>query len=358
MLALEDGTVYEGWSCGADGETVGEVVFNTSMSGYQEILTDPSYHGQLVTMTYPQIGNYGVNNSDVESSRIQVAGFIVREACTHPSNVTSVMSIQEYLRRNTIVAIEGIDTRALTKRIRQNGAMKAVISTNNQSVHTLVEKAANWHAFETYDAVSHVAATGEFCHRAHNGSGNKNPLIVAMDFGMKHSILRMLLAEGLDVRVVPPGTSADIILSYKPDGVFLSNGPGDPAAVGYATSTIRALIAKLPVFGICLGHQLLCRALGGKTYKLKFGHRGANHPVRNCASGQIEITSQNHGYCVDMDSLAGLDVEQTHVNLNDQTCEGFSSVTMKLMAVQYHPESSPGPHDSRYLFGLFKKMLS
>jgi carbamoyl-phosphate synthase small subunit len=358
VLALEDGTVYEGWSCGANGETIGEVVFNTSMTGYQEILTDPSYHRQLVTMTYPQIGNYGINESDIESSQIQVAGLIIREACRHPSNFTSAMSIQYYLQHNNIVAIEGIDTRSLTKRIRLKGAMKGVISTQNQRSNDLVEKARCWHGFEKYDAVSQVASMSEFYKKASFDSGKERPLVVAMDFGMKHNILKMLVAEDLDIRIVPPNTTAETILSYKPNGVFLSNGPGDPAAVVYAISTIRMLIGKIPIFGICLGHQLLCRALGGKTYKLKFGHRGANHPVKNIMSGRIEITSQNHGYCVDIDSLTGCGAVMTHVNLNDLTCEGFSSKEMKFMGVQYHPESSPGPHDSRYLFRQFKEMLS
>lgn len=362
-LALEDGTVYTGRSLGASGETIGEVVFNTSMCGYQEVLTDPSYHKQIVTMTYPQIGNYGINDVDRESERIQVGGFVVREACRHPSNFTSSMSIEEYLRQNGIVAIEGIDTRALTRHIRSKGAMRAVISTAEADRPVLVDKARAWSGFDGYDAAGRVT-----CGKAYRwngegvaeqpGNGGQRPRIVALDFGVKFNILRLLHSEGFDVTVVPANTPAQTILSYKPDGLFLSNGPGDPAAVGYAVDTIEALLGKLPIFGICLGHQLLCLALGGTSYKLKFGHRGANHPVKDLRSGTIEITSQNHGYCIDIDSLAGKGIEMTHLNLNDHTCEGIVCERDRIMSVQYHPESAPGPHDSRYLFGQFRTMVT
>lgn len=362
-LALEDGTIFKGASFGAPGESVGEVVFNTAMCGYQEILTDPSYHRQIVTMTYPQIGNYGINDTDRESERIQVAGFVVREACRHPSNFTSSMSIEQYLRKNGIVAVEGIDTRALTRHIRARGAMKAAIYSEESSTGDPVEKARIWQGFDGYDAVSRVT-----CGKAYwwdsagvsdGPAGQRDrPRVVAMDFGIKYNILRLLHSQGFDVTVVPADTPAETVLSYKPDGLFLSNGPGDPAAVGYAVDTIRALVGKLPIFGICLGHQLLCLALGGTSYKLKFGHRGANHPVKDLRSDRIEITSQNHGYCIDIDSLAGKGIEMTHLNLNDHTCEGIVCEKDRVMSVQYHPESAPGPHDSRYLFRQFRDMIN
>ncbi|MBD3347542.1 MAG: glutamine-hydrolyzing carbamoyl-phosphate synthase small subunit [Chitinivibrionales bacterium] len=362
-IALEDGTVYKGLSLGASGETVGEVVFNTAMCGYQEVLTDPSYHKQIVTMTYPQVGNYGINDFDRESDKIQVAGFVVREACRHPSNYTSRMSIEEYLRENGIVAVEGIDARALTRRIRAQGAMKGIIYTEESSDGDPVRKAREWQGFDGYDAVGRVT-----CGKAYRWGGRDRseqfdkssgkPRIVAMDFGIKFNILRLLHSEDFDVMVVPAHTPAEKIVAYKPDGLFLSNGPGDPTAVGYAVDTIKELLGKLPVFGICLGHQLLCLALGGTSYKLKFGHRGANHPVKDLRSGTIEITSQNHGYCIDIDSLGGKGVEMTHLNLNDRTCEGIVGERDRIMSVQYHPESAPGPCDSRYLFRQFREMIN
>ncbi len=362
-LALEDGTMFEGASFGAPGESVGEVVFNTAMCGYQEVLTDPSYHQQIVTMTYPQVGNYGINHHDRESNRIQVAGFIVREQCRHPSNFTSAMSLGEYLRKNGIVGVEGIDTRALTRHIRAQGAMKGILYSEDWVSDDPVHKACSWRGFDGYDAVARVT-----CREAYRwdeagagkngGKGGKKPLVVALDFGAKHSILRLLAAEGFDVTVLPGNSSADTVLSYKPEGLFLSNGPGDPAAAGYAVETIRALLGRLPIFGICLGHQLLCLALGGKSFKLKFGHRGANHPVKDLRSGKIEITSQNHGYCIDIDSLTGKGIEMTHLNLNDNTCEGIKCEKDRVMSVQYHPESAPGPHDSRYLFHQFFEMIN
>ncbi|MFP4165124.1 MAG: glutamine-hydrolyzing carbamoyl-phosphate synthase small subunit [Chitinispirillaceae bacterium] len=361
-LALEDGTIFKGRSFGASGESVGEVVFNTAMSGYQEVLTDPSYHHQIVAMTYPQIGNYGINNTDRESERIQVAGFLVREVCRHPSNFTSSTSVEEYLRENGIVGVEGIDTRALTRHIRSKGAMKGIIYTEDFVSDDPVEKARSWHGLDGYDAVSRVTCRKVY-RLNHDGCSvlseeEKKPLVVALDFGVKHNILRLLRSEGFDVVVLPANTSAQTILSCKPDGLFLSNGPGDPAAVGYAVETIKSLVGKLPIFGICLGHQLLCLALEAQSYKLKFGHRGANHPVKNLQSGRIEITSQNHGYCIDIDSLSGKGIEMTHLNLNDNTCEGIVCEKKRLMSVQFHPESAPGPHDSRYLFSQFRDMIN
>ncbi|MBD3422396.1 MAG: glutamine-hydrolyzing carbamoyl-phosphate synthase small subunit [Chitinivibrionales bacterium] len=362
-LALEDGTIYRGTSIGVAGETVGEVVFNTAMSGYQEVLTDPSYHRQIVTMTYPQIGNYGINDSDMESAQIQVAGFVVREACRYPSNFTAKMSIEEYLRENRIVAVEGIDTRALTRRIRSQGAMKGIIYTDDFSPGDPVARARAWRGFEGYNAAGSVTCSKAYCWGSENEPANFDKSehalrVVAMDFGIKYSTLRLLQAQGFDVVVVPAHASVQQIMSYKPDGVFLSNGPGDPAAVSYAVETIKSLLGRPPIFGICLGHQLVCLALGARSYKLKFGHHGANHPVKDLRSGKIEITAQNHGYCIDIDSLAGKGIEITHLNLNDRTCEGIACAQQRTISVQYHPESAPGPHDSRYLFGQFREMIN
>jgi carbamoyl-phosphate synthase small subunit len=313
-------------------------------------------------MTYPQIGNYGVCEADVESARIQVAGFVVREACRHPSNHTSCMAVGEYLSGNGIVAMDGVDTRALARRIRLRGAMRGIVATAD-SAEGLVEKVREWPGFGGYDAVGRVTCCKPYRWDRHVGDAsvqrrNGMPLVVALDYGVKFNILRMLQSRGLDVLVLPADSSPETVLSYRPDGVFLANGPGDPAAVGRAADTIRALIGKLPIFGICLGHQLLCLALGGKTYKLKFGHRGANHPVKDLRSGRIEITSQNHGYCVEFDSLKSMGIEMTHVNLNDRTCEGIACDKRRIMSVQYHPEASPGPHDSAYLFERFRDMVN
>lgn len=361
-LVLEDGTVFNGRSFGASGESVGEVVFNTAMSGYQEVLTDPSYHHQIVAMTYPQIGNYGINETDRESDRIQVSGFIVREACSHPSNFSSSMSIGDYLRSNGTVGIEKIDTRALTRHIRSRGAMKGIVYTEDSFCGDPVKKARSWHGLNGYDAVSRLTCAKAYCWNRDERlisyeEGVKKPLVVALDFGVKFSILRLLRSEEFDIVVLPANTSVETLLSCRPDGLFLSNGPGDPAAVGYAVETIRALVGKLPIFGICLGHQLLCLALGGTSFKMKFGHRGANHPVKDLRTGKIEITSQNHGYCIDIDSLTGKGIEMTHLNLNDHTCEGIVSEKKRLMSVQFHPEAAPGPYDSRYLFRQFKEMI-
>ncbi|MDD5674336.1 MAG: glutamine-hydrolyzing carbamoyl-phosphate synthase small subunit [Chitinivibrionales bacterium] len=358
-VALEDGTVFKGQSFGSEGLSVGEVVFNTSMMGYQEILTDPSYCQQIVTMTYPLIGNYGCNSLAVESKKVQVAGFIVKEACRYPSNFTSEKTIADYLKEYKIVAIEGIDTRALTRHIRVAGAMKGCIAAgDNLNEAALVQKARAWVGLVGVDIVKNVT-----CDASYNWDDiSPRPdvpvrfNVVAFDFGIKYNILRLLQAHGCAVKVVPANTPAEAVLKENPDGVFLSNGPGDPAAVTYAIKTIGKLVGRVPIFGICLGHQLLALALGGKTYKLKFGHRGANHPVKNCASGAIEITAQNHGFCADLSSLAD-GATLTHENLNDHTCEGLADLQKRCFSVQYHPEASPGPHDSQYLFQQFITMM-
>jgi carbamoyl-phosphate synthase small subunit len=360
-VAIEDGTVFEGESFGAVGEAAGEVVFNTSMTGYQEVLTDPSYASQIVTMTYPLIGNYGVNETDIESSRVQVSGFIVKEACAYPSNFTCKKALGAYLHDYNVVGVQGIDTRALTKKLRVQGAMKGIIWAGPKPPNKsdLVEKARSWKGLIGNDLAKTVTCKKPYNWNTTHGDKKAKTRynVVAMDFGIKFNILRILESFGCRVTVVPAGMNAAEILSYKPDGIFLSNGPGDPAAVTYAIETIKKLIGKKPIFGICLGHQLLGLALGGKTYKLKFGHRGANHPVRNEKTKVIEITSQNHGFCVDIESLRSTGAALTHLNLNDTTCEGLEDKEKKLFCVQYHPEASPGPHDSGYLFEQFVKMM-
>lgn len=365
VLLLEDGTVFEGASFGADGTRCGEVVFNTSMSGYQEITTDPSYHEQIITMTYPMIGNYGTNLLDWESSKVYCAGFIVKENCPYPSNWRNHAALTEYLRQNGVVGLQGVDTRKLVRHIRQQGAMRGIISTET-NVAALKKQLEAYPGLVGRDIVKDVSSDEPY--RWNRGVvdvlSSEEILppvrykVVAFDYGIKNNILRLLRSHGCQVQVVPASTTAKKALTYKPDGIFLSNGPGDPAAVTYAVETIRQLLGKLPIFGICLGHQLLSLALGGKTYKLKFGHRGANHPVKNMDTGQIEITSQNHGFCADLESFKGLDVEMTHLNLNDNTSEGLRSKKLRAFSVQYHPESSPGPHDSRYLFKQFTDLMS
>jgi carbamoyl-phosphate synthase small subunit len=365
ILLLEDGTVFEGNSFGAKGQKCGEVVFNTSMTGYQEILTDPSYYEQIVTMTYPLIGNYGTNNSDSESRKVFTSGFIVKENCPYPSNWRSRTSLGEYLKKNNVIGLEGIDTRKLVKHIRTEGAMNGIISSTDLSINKLKEKLQRYPGLVGRDIVKNVTAgkTYSWNHGVVDvitGSEHKckkKYKVVAFDFGIKYNILRLLCSHGCDVKVVPADTSAKQVLSRKPDGVFLSNGPGDPAAVNYAIETVKGLLGKLPVFGICLGHQILGLALGGKTYKLKFGHRGANHPVKNLLTGSIEITTQNHGFCVDMDSLKKKGIELTHVNLNDKTVEGIRCKKLAAFSVQYHPEASPGPHDASYLFKTFIELM-
>jgi carbamoyl-phosphate synthase small subunit len=360
IVALEDGTVFEGESFGAPGESVGEVVFNTSMTGYQEILTDPSYASQIVTMTYPLIGNYGINDTDIESGRVQVSGFIVKEACSYPSNFTSKKSLSTYLKENKIIGIAGIDTRKLTRHIRVAGAMKGTLcASENPVAASCIEKAIAWQGLEGLDLAKVVTCKKAYSWNNFSPEGKSKTRfsVVAFDFGIKFNILRILQSLGCDVTVVPASTTAKEVLALKPDGIFLSNGPGDPAAVTYAVETIKALLGQVPIFGICLGNQLLGLALGAKTYKLKFGHRGANHPVKNLSNGTIQITSQNHGFCIDMESLDKTGAKMTHINLNDHTCEGIEDMDRKAFSVQYHPEASPGPHESKYLFEKFIKMM-
>ena len=367
-LALEDGTVFTGTSFGAEGEVDGEVCFNTSMTGYQEILTDPSYRGQIVTMTYTQIGNYGVNDEDVESFKPHLAGFIVREKSRRVSNFRASGNLSDYLKRWGIVGLEGIDTRALVRRIRTQGAMKGVISTADLDNARLVEKAKASPGLVGRDLVREVIPAGpiqwtealsqwaKMLPTEYAVPGPDAPHVVALDYGMKWNIARHLFSMGCRVTVLPGTATADNVLALKPNGVFLSNGPGDPEPLHYAQATIRGVLGKKPVFGICLGHQLLALACGAKTYKLKFGHRGANQPVLNKQSGRVEITTQNHGFSVDGDTLPD-DLEVTHLNLNDNTIEGMRHRKLPAFCVQYHPEASAGPHDSDYLFGQFRAML-
>ena len=368
-LALEDGSWYRGVAAGASGETSGEVVFNTSMTGYQEVLTDPSYAGQIVTMTAPQIGNYGVAPGDAESQAPRVAGFVMREASPLASNYRADGTLRDYLTRHGIVAIADIDTRALTRVLRSAGVMRGVIATGQVDPAELVEKARAIPKMEGADLVKdvtceapfwwrdHAPAAGELDHREFGvvpgRSAARRLKVAAYDFGIKYNILRRLDAYGCDVHVFPASAPASDLLSIEPDGIFLSNGPGDPAALPYAVGNVRRLMdADVPMFGICLGHQVMGLAVGGQTYKLKFGHRGANHPVKELSSGKVEITSQNHGFAIDPDSLpAGTTV--THLNLYDQTVEGFRHTTKPMFSVQYHPEASPGPHDADYLFRQF-----
>jgi carbamoyl-phosphate synthase small subunit len=376
VIALEDGSVFRGTAFGARAEACGEVCFNTSMTGYQEILTDPSYKGQIVAMTYPLIGNYGVNSEDVESWQPHVAGFIVRELSPIVSNWRADMSLPEYLEKNGIPGIQGIDTRALTKKLRVRGALNGFISTKEISDAEAVARAKNWPGLVGVDYVKEVThkkpflwdekdeQSGDFKLPIGNDTrAGFSPLppadipIVAYDFGMKYNILRRLRQLGFKPQVVPATTPAAEALKYKPAGIFLSNGPGDPAALGYAVQAVADLVKSgIPIFGICLGHQILGQAFGGKTFKLKFGHRGANQPVKDLNSGKVEITSQNHGFAVDAKSLPN-DVQVDRINLNDQTVEGMRHKTKPIFCVQYHPEASPGPHDSTPLFAEFRQLI-
>ena len=364
LLVLADGAVFRGRSFGAQGETAGEVVFNTSMTGYQEILTDPSYRGQLVCMTYTEIGNVGVNHEDVESRRPFVDGFIVKEYWAEPSNWRSQESLGDYLHRFGIVGISGIDTRALVRHLRTSGAQTGVISTTDLDAARLVRKAKEYPTLVGRDLVREVTCVSPYdWHQGRWGleSGYETAkdttrFVVAYDYGIKWNILRNLASAGCGVRIVPASTPAEDVLDMKPDGIFLSNGPGDPDAVTYAIDNVAKLVGKKPVFGICLGHQILGLALGGKTYKLKFGHHGGNQPVMDLTTRKVEITAQNHGFAVDVDSLQGL-AELTHINLNDKTVEGLQVPSKQAFSVQYHPEASPGPHDANYLFKRFMDLI-
>jgi carbamoyl-phosphate synthase small subunit len=358
LLVLADGTTFEGEAVGhvpEDGVATGEVVFNTALSGYQEILTDPSYAGQMITFTYPHIGNYGVNVDDVESADTQVSGFVVREVSTTASSWRSSGDLHRYLDDHGVVGITEVDTRALTRHLRDHGAKRGVISARVDDPAALVAKARASRSMIGLDLAREVTCAEAY----HVDAPAKGKFkVVAYDFGMKTNIGRMLAAAGCDVTVVPATTSAEDTLALKPDGVFLSNGPGDPEAVPYLVEAVRDLMTKVPVFGICLGHQIIGLAAGGRTYKLPFGHHGANHPVRDLATGRVEITSQNHNFAVDPASVAAGGWEPTHLNLNDGTCEGLRHRELPVFCVQYHPEASPGPHDANYLFGRFTELMT
>ena len=373
LLALEDGRTFACRSFTGPGEAMGEVVFNTGMTGYQEVLTDPSYNGQMVVMTYPLIGNYGVNPEDIESGRIQVGAFLIKEYQPYPSNFRSTATLADYLKDQGILGVEYLDTRAITRHIRNAGAMRAIISTDDLTPASLVKRANEIPKMAGLNLAKVVTTPDPFYWENAKPeiirSGSR-PLdktiwrhrglkrsVIAFDFGIKFNILRQLEKAGFELVVVPSATAADSIQAMAPDGIVLSNGPGDPEAVTDAIETIQALLDYRPIFGICLGHQLLGLALGAKTFKLKFGHRGANQPVKNFRTGKVEITSQNHGFAVDTESLQGNDVEVTHLNLNDNTLEGFRHRKYPIFSVQYHPEASPGPHDARYLFDEFKELM-
>ncbi len=370
LLALEDGRTFTCRSFTGPGETSAEVVFNTSMTGYQEVLTDPSYRGQMVTMTYPLIGNYGVTSEDVESDRVQVSAFIIREYQEFPSNFKSQGTLADYLKDNGILGVDELDTRALTRHIRKTGSMRAVISTKDLDPDSLVKKAQAIPSMEGCDLVREVTCRSPYRWNGQEPYYLENNVmdntiwmhkdkysVVAFDFGIKYNIIRCLENAGCEVIVVPAQTSSETVRKMSPDGVFLSNGPGDPEPVTYAVETVRALLDYKPLFGICLGHQILSLALGGKTYKLKFGHRGGNQPVQNLNTLKVEITSQNHGFAADMDSMKDKDLEVAHINLNDNTVEGFKHKSLPVFGVQYHPEASPGPHDADYLFNDFVELM-
>jgi len=365
ILALEDGRIFRGRAFGARAERCGEVVFNTSMTGYQEVLTDPSYCGQIVTMTCPEIGNYGTNSDDQESVAPWVEGFVVREISDWPSNWRSHQGLPQYLREHGTPGISEIDTRALTRHIRSKGAMRGIVSSLDLDVDSLLRKVRESPRLAEQDLVSRVSCPAAYRWEKSRVEGFRTVIehdatpikLVAVDFGIKRNISRMLTEWGFDVTVVPAAFAAEEIRKLEPEALFLSNGPGDPSVISEAVKTVGSLIGELPIFGICLGHQVLGQALGARTFKLKFGHRGANHPVRDERSGKVAITSQNHGYAVDPDSLPAR-VQCTHINLNDQTLEGFVDPETRLMAVQYHPESSPGPHDAHHLFAEFRELVT
>ncbi|UIJ39114.1 glutamine-hydrolyzing carbamoyl-phosphate synthase small subunit [Desulfobaculum bizertense] len=368
ILALEDGTCFEGRSFTGKGNAGGEAIFNTGMTGYQEVLTDPSYAGQLVCMTYPLVGNYGVNLEDVESSRVQVGAFIVKECCKTPSNWRSVQSLPDYLKEHNVMGIEGIDTRALTRHLRLHGAQRAIISTDDVTPEELVARAKALPSMEGQNLTTQVCPSEPYIWSEEgrpapvslNSDGSydwqgKGPRVLVYDFGIKWNILRLLAAEGLDLLVVPPSFTPEQVDKIAPHAVFLSNGPGDPATLTEVVKNVAVLADTYPLAGICLGHQILGQALGGKTYKLAFGHHGLNHPVKDLTTGRIEISSQNHGFCVDIEGIENLEI--THVNLNDQTLEGFRHTKKPILAIQHHPEAGPGPHDSQYFFRRFRDMI-
>jgi carbamoyl-phosphate synthase small subunit len=383
ILALENGKVFKGYSFGAEGENIGEVVFNTSMSGYQEVITDPSYHRQIVTMTYPLIGNYGINPEDYESDKPYLSGFVVKENCQNPSNFRMTETLHEFLKRYGVIGIEGIDTRELVRTIREKGALRGVLSTTDTDTDSLVAKARAYQHMEGADLAKEVTCSEPYYVLETDASKNAHssqrdmkayhadfarvskeeflsagqPLIAAYDFGIKYNILRKLVARNCKVAVLPASASAEDVLALDPDGIFLSNGPGDPSAVTYAIENIRKLVGIKPIFGICLGHQLLGLALDGKTFKLKFGHHGGNQPVMDSETTKVEISSQNHGFAIEPGSIPDSDSVITHINLNDNTVEGLSSEKLKAFSVQYHPESAPGPHDSDYLFERFIELV-
>ncbi len=364
FLVLEDGTIYRGYVFAGSGEVLGEVVFNTGMTGYQEVITDPSYKGQIVTMTYPLVGNYGINPEDMESGGIHLEGFIVREYQAHPSNWRSRRSLRDFLESHDKLGVEGIDTRALTRRIRLQGAMRGVLTTRTGDPEVLVKKARAYPGLVGRDLVKSVTCSHPYrwTQGLPQSIGKDLPTssgkrVVVLDCGVKFNILRCLEQRGCEVLVVPARTDADEILSYVPDGILLSNGPGDPAALPYIVQTVRALLGKIPVFGICLGHQILGQAVGGRTAKLKFGHHGINQPVKNMENGKVEITSQNHGFVVEPESVSG-ERKVTFDNLNDRTSEGLCYPDLKAFSVQYHPEAAPGPNDTLYLFDRFVGMMA
>ncbi|MFQ6083091.1 MAG: glutamine-hydrolyzing carbamoyl-phosphate synthase small subunit [Candidatus Aminicenantia bacterium] len=354
-LALEDGSIFEGETFSdSPFESSGEVVFNTSMAGYQEVLTDPSYKGQIVVMTYPLIGNYGINEQDAESSKVQVEGFVVRELSQISSNWRAEKDLRDFLIKNKVITLTNVDTRAITRRIRIYGAMRGILTNIEQPEKELINKIQKLPFISDRDLVQSVTTRRSYFYE----EKRNNPLIAVLDFGVKINILRELKKKGFDIVVLPAKTSSEIIFSYKPVGVVLSNGPGDPAVIDYAIETTKKLLSKIPILGICLGHQILGLALGGKTYKLKFGHRGVNHPVKELKTGRVMITTQNHGFALDFESFRDKNIELTHINLNDNTVEGIRHKKISFISVQFHPEACPGPHDTNYLFDDFKSQVT